>query len=73
VDQRIGFPKLVPVETASVSAKSGIAPQAEPIIPDFHPATVTTDHRYAHARRIRQGAKRGVVLVTPACKWTPGR
>jgi hypothetical protein len=47
--------------------------QAEQIITDLCPATVTTDNSYAQAMRIRQWAKRGVVLVTPAFKWTKGR
>ena len=73
VDNRVGFPKLVQVETATVSEKLVIDHQAEQIIQDFAPATVTTDNSYAQARRIREWAKRGVVLLTPACKWTTGR
>jgi Transposase DDE domain len=73
MDNRIGFPKLVQIETASVSEKIVIDQQAEQIITDFNPATVTTDNSYAQASRIRQWAKRGVVLLTPACKWTTGR
>jgi hypothetical protein len=37
------------------------------------PATLTTDNSYAQATRIRQWAKRGVLLLTPAFKWTTGR
>jgi Transposase DDE domain len=73
VDNRVGFPKLVQVETATVSEKVVIDHQVEQIITDFDPATITTDKSYAQAMRIRQWANRGVVLVTPACKWTKGR
>jgi len=73
VDNRVGFPKMVQVETASVSEKLVIDQQAEPLINNFHPATVTTDNSYAQAMRIRQWATRGVVLLSPAVKWTKGR
>ena len=73
VDNRVGFPKLVQVETASVSEKIVIDQQAEPLINNFHPATVTTDNSYAQAMRIRQWATRGVVLLSPAVQWTKGR
>ncbi len=73
VDNRVGFPKLVQVETAAVSEKIVIDQQAEPLIHTFHPATVTTDNSYAQAMRIRQWATRGVVLLSPAVQWTKGR
>ena len=34
---------------------------------------MTTDNSYAKARRIRQWAQQGVVLVSPAMKWVKGR
>jgi len=73
VDNRVGFPKLVQVETASGSEKIVMDQQAEPLIHNFHPATVTTDNSYAPAMRIRQWATRGVVLLSPAVQWTTGR
>ena len=73
VGNPVGFPKLVQVETASVSEKVVIDQQADQIIHAFHPETVTTDNSYAQAKRIRQWAKQGGVLVTPALKWTKGR
>jgi hypothetical protein len=73
VENQVGFPKLVPVETASVSETRVIDHQAEQLLTAFHPATVTTDDSYTQALRIRQGAKREVVLITPARKWTKGR
>ena len=73
VDNGIGFPKLAQVETAAVSEKVVLDQQAEPLLNGFHPATVTTDDSYTQARRIRQWAKRGVLLLTPALRWTTGR
>src|SRR5262245_66496205 len=34
---------------------------------------MTTDNSYAKARRIRQWAQQGVVLLSPAVKWVKGR
>jgi hypothetical protein len=34
---------------------------------------VTTDNSYAKARRIRQWAQQGVVLLSPAVQWVKGR
>jgi hypothetical protein len=62
VDNRVGFPKMVQVETATVSAKVGIDQQAEQLLTAFDPATVTTDKSDAQAMRSRQWAKRGVGL-----------
>lgn len=73
VDNRVGFPTLVQVDTATVSEQIVIDQQANQIIDGFAPATVTTDNSYALAPRIRQWAKRGVVLLTPAFQWTKGR
>jgi hypothetical protein len=73
VDNRVGFPKMAQVETATVSEKIVIDQQTDQIIHDFDPATLTTDNSYARARRIRQWATRGVVLLTPAFQWTKGR
>jgi hypothetical protein len=73
VDNRVGFPKMVQVETASVSEKLVIDQQAEPLITHFHPATWTTDNSYAQAMRMRQWATRGVVLLSPAVQWPKGR
>lgn len=67
------FSKLAQVETASVSEKVVIDHQAEQLLHDFGPATVTTDDSYTQATWIRQWAKRGVLLVTPVLKWTTGR
>jgi hypothetical protein len=64
VNNRVGFPKLMQVETASVPETIVIDQQTERLLNDFRPATVTTDNSYTQALRIRQWAKRGVVLLT---------
>jgi DDE family transposase len=73
VDNRVGFPKWVQIETAAVAESDVIDQQATPLIQHFRPATVTTDNSYAKARRIRQWAQQGVVLLSPAVKWVKGR
>ena len=73
VDNRVGFPKWVQVETAAVAESAVIDQQVGPLIKHFHPQTVSTDNSYAKARRIRQWAKQGVVLLSPAVKWVTGR
>ena len=73
VGNRAGFAKLIQVESAAVSEKTVIDQQSDQLIADVGPATVTADNSYAQAVRIRQWAKRGVLLVTPAVKWTKGR
>ena len=73
VGNPVGFPQMVQVETASVSETVVIDQQADQLIHVLHPATVTTDNSYAQAKRIRQWAKQGVILLTPAVKWTKGR
>jgi hypothetical protein len=73
VNNRVGFPKLMHVATASMSATIVIAQQAERLLHDLRPATVTTDKSYTQALRMRQWAKRGVALLPPALPWTTGR
>ena len=73
VNNRAGFPKLMQVATASVAETIVMDQQTERLLNDVRPTTVTTDNSYTQARRIRQWAKRGVVLLTPALKWTTGR
>jgi hypothetical protein len=73
VDNRVGFPKGVQVETAAVAESGVIDHQAARLIHRFHPHTVTTDNSDAKARRIRQWAPQGVVLLSPAVKWVRGR
>ena len=73
VDNRVGFPKWVQIETAAVAESDVIEQQATPLIQHLRPATVTTDNSYAKARRIRQWAQQGVVLLSPAVQWVKGR
>jgi Transposase DDE domain len=73
VDNHGGFPKWVQIATAAVAESDVIDQQATPLIQHFRPATVTTDNSYAKARRIRQWAQQGVVLLSPAVKWVQGR
>jgi hypothetical protein len=66
------FPALVQVETASVSESEVIDQKASQIM-DMEPETVATDNSYTKATRIRQWAKQGVILLTPAHQWKNGR
>lgn len=61
------------METGAVSDSPVLDAQAERIIHDLGPDTLTADDRYTQACRLRQWAKQGVVLVTPALKWVKGR
>jgi hypothetical protein len=70
---RAGFPKLVQVETAAVSESQVIEAQADRILRDLTPDTLTADNSYTQATRIRQWAQQGVALLTPALKWVKGR
>jgi hypothetical protein len=73
VDNRVGFPKWVQIETAAVAESDVIDQQAPHLIQHFRPETMTTDNSYTKARRIRQWAQQGVVLLSPAVKWGIGR
>jgi hypothetical protein len=73
VDNRVGFPQWVQVDTAAVAESDVSDQQAVPLMQSFHPETVTTDNSYAKARRIRQWAQQGVGLLSPAVKWVKGR
>lgn len=67
------FPVMIQVETASVS-ESEVLDKKEPVILEqLRPQTLAADNAYTKAMRIRNWAKRGVVLLTPALKWTKGR
>jgi hypothetical protein len=69
---RAGFPKLVQVETASLS-ESEVLEQKQGALFAFHPDAVIGDNAYFKALRIRAWASQGVILVTPAAKWKNGR
>jgi len=72
-DNRAGFPKLVQVETASVSESPVLQAKEPRLVHDLAPHTLTTDDAYTQARRIRRWAQAGVVLLTPALRWVKGR
>jgi hypothetical protein len=68
-----GFPKLVQVETAAYSEAQAVQHKESMILQVLHPDTFSGDNGYTAARRIRQWAAQGVVLLTPAIKWVNGR
>ena len=67
------FPVMVCVETASVSESDVLERKEELIVDRLRPHTLTADDAYTRAMRIRRWAKRGVVLLTPALRWTRSR
>jgi hypothetical protein len=69
---RSGFPKLVQIETASVS-ESQVIDHKQAALFAFHPEAVIGDNAYFKASRIRAWASQGVILATPAAKWKNGR
>jgi hypothetical protein len=68
-----GFPILMEVETATFSEKEAINRKEDWILNRLKPDTVCGDDAYTKALRIRQWAKQGVVLVTPALRWRTGK
>ena len=68
-----GFPRLVKVETASVSESQILNDKEAHIFKDLDPYSVVADNAYTKAMRIRRWAKAGIVLLTPAIKWVKGR
>lgn len=69
---RAGFPKLIQVETASIS-ESQVLEQKQATLFAFRPDAVIGDNAYFKALRIRAWAAQGVILATPAAKWQQGR
>ena len=67
------FPLIVQVETAALSESIVIDQKADLILDILQPLTLAADNSYAKAMRIRNWAKRGVALLTPAYKWVKGR
>lgn len=68
-----GFPRLVSVETASVPESHVLNKKETRIFKYLDPYSVVADDAYTKALRIRQWAKKGRVLITPAVKWVKGR
>jgi hypothetical protein len=69
---RAGFPKLLHIETASVS-ESQVLEHKQTALFACHPEAVIGDNAYFNALRIRAWASQGIILVTPAAKWKNGR
>jgi hypothetical protein len=69
---RAGFPKLVQVETASLS-ESEVLEQKKNALFAFHLEALVGDNAYFKALRVRAWASEGVLLLTPATQWKNGR
>jgi hypothetical protein len=68
-----GFPILMEVETATFSEKQAIERKEARLLKHINPHTVCADDAYTKALRIRNWAKQGVLLVTPALRWRKGK
>jgi hypothetical protein len=66
------FPKLVQVETGSVS-EDQVVDEKAPTILQLEPESVVGDDSYTKYTRIRTWAKSEVALLTPALRWVTGR
>lgn len=67
------FPKMVRVETASITDGDILDQKAECILNHLRPASLTADDRYTKAMRIRHWIRQGSLLLTPALRWVNGR
>lgn len=67
-----GFPKLVQVETASLD-ESHILEQKSDLIFQREPRALVADNAYHQVMRVRNWAKAGFLLLTPAATWKKGR
>ena len=63
-----GFPVLMEVETATFSEKQAIERKEAQILHQIKPKTLCGDDDYTKAMRIRNWAKQGVILITPALR-----
>ena len=68
-----GFPKAVQVETGSVSEQAVLAAKMPLLFNTLQAERVVADNGYVEVKRIRDWAKQGVLLLTPALKWKTGR
>jgi hypothetical protein len=69
---RVGFPKLVQIETASID-ESHVLEQKTHALFRLCPVAVVGDNAYCKAMRVRRWAKQGLLLLTPADRWQQGR
>lgn len=67
------FPRLAQVETGAFSEKQALDTKEYFLLAHLQPATLTGDDGYTKALRIRQWARQGVALLTPALRWFKGR
>ncbi len=67
------FPKLAQVATAAIKESVVIEEKSAAILHRLRPITLAADNGYAKVMRIRNWAKQGVILLTPATKWVNGR
>ena len=58
---------------ANLSEKEAIERKEESILKQIKPDTLWGDDAYTKSMRIRNWAKQGVVLVTPALRWRNGK
>ena len=72
-NNQCAFPKLVVVESANISEKEVVKDKEQHILSRLKPIFFTTDNGYFSAMRIRNWAKKGVALITPAVKWVKGK
>lgn len=68
-----GFPVLMLVETATFSEKEALAAKEQTLLHDLQPKTLCGDDAYTLAKRIRDWAQHGIVLLAPALRWRNGR
>jgi len=69
---RIGFPKLLQVETARRD-ESHVLEQKSTQLSGLNFRSLVADNAYHKASRVRSWAKNGIWLLTPATKWKNGR
>ena len=67
------FPKLIQIETASTSEGTVLDQKVDTLWTELKPDTLTTDDGYTKVTRIRNWAKQGICLITPASRWVKGR
>jgi len=70
---KLGFPKMVQVETASISESQVLNDKETYILNDLCPISLTADDSYTKALRIRRWAKAEAALLCPALRWQNGR
>lgn len=69
---RVGFPKLAQVETASLD-ESVVFEQKKAALFQFDPEALVGDNGYFQAMRVRRWATEGVLLLSPAAAWKNGK